>query len=202
MVRMDVSQTKVLGFILLSEHKPSIAPLLIGCVYRNNTNGKFYLRVRKMMHDILLLSKFVLNVRESGNQVNLLGNTQQRAKEFTLDQLNELIEHQETLLDIYPLFMRNQAFKKNFPRHESKFPVLTEVDESELELTGVTQIIDFTSTVLSIEKQDSIHILAKNEAGDSELRQIRIETDFKKCNNPYIGKIDLVQTVIHSLDPN
>ena len=76
--------------------------------------------------------------------------------------------------------------------------MLHEVDESELELTGVTQIIDFTSTVLSIERQDSIHLLVRNETGGTELRQVKIETDFAN-SNPYIGKIDLVEANVRSL---
>jgi hypothetical protein len=66
-------------------------------------------------------------------------------------QLVDVLKHQETLLDLYPVFLRNQVFKKQYPRWESKFSTLTEIDESEIELEGVTQIVDFTTVVHSLD---------------------------------------------------
>lgn len=48
--------------------------------------------------------------------------------------------------------------------------MLTEIDEAELELEGVTAVIDFTSTVNSIDDQSHLHLVCKGENGKTEVR--------------------------------
>ena len=55
------------------------------------------------------------------------------------------------MIDYYPIFMRNQVYKKQHPKWEQNFSVLTEIDEIEIELVGVTKVIDFTRTVFSVD---------------------------------------------------
>ena len=76
-----------------------------------------------------------------------------------MDTIEKTLQHRETLIDLYPVFMRNQAFKKQHPKWESNFSVLTEIDEVELELQGVTNVIDFTSTVFSVQDHEHIHLI-------------------------------------------
>ena len=85
--------------------------------------------------------------------------------------------------------------KKQYPRWESKFQTLQEVDESELELEGVTQVIDFTEVAHSIENQSHIHIVCKNQDNQTEVRQVYVDQTYPKAER-YIGKIDLVETEI------
>ena len=57
---------------------------------------------------------------------------------LSVEKIEKILQHQETLIDFYPVFMRNQVYKKQHPKWESNFSVLTEIDEAELELEGVT----------------------------------------------------------------
>ena len=63
----------------------------------------------------------------------------------------------------------------------------------------MTSVIDFTSTVYSVESQEYIHLVCENEEGMTELRQVRVEQTFPS-NDEFIGKIDLIETKVQSLD--
>ena len=89
--------------------------------------------------------------------------------------IEEILQHQASLIDFYPVFMRNQVYKKQHPKWESNFSVLTEIDEAELELEGVTNVIDFTSTVYSVADHSSFHLVCQGEGGRTEIRQVFIE---------------------------
>ena len=66
--------------------------------------------------------------------------------------------------------MRNQLYKKQHPKWESNFQALTEIDEIVIELAGVTNVIDFTKNVFSVDDQSHIHIVCENESGKQEIR--------------------------------
>ena len=91
--------------------------------------------------------------------------------------------------------MRNQVFKKQHPKWESNFSVLTEIDEVELELEGVTKVLDFTNTVYSVESHEYIHLVCENEEGNTEIRQVFVEQSFP-TEDKFIGRIDLIETKI------
>ena len=95
--------------------------------------------------------------------------------------------------------MRNQVYKKQHPKWEQNFSVLTEIDEIEIELVGVTKVIDFTRTVFSVDgKQDYIHLVCESEEKGkimTEVRQIFIEQTFSS-DDKFLGKIDLVESKI------
>ncbi len=65
------------------------------------------------------------------------------------------------LLDLVPVFVRTQVTKKQYPKWESKFPMmmLSEVNEAEVELQDADSIVDFTNSVYSVTSQNHIHIL-------------------------------------------
>ena len=95
--------------------------------------------------------------------------------------------------------MRNQVYKKQHPKWESNFSVLTEIDETELELEGVTNVVDFTSTVFAVEDQSHIHLVCETEGGKSEIRQVFVEQSFPE-GDKFLGKLDLVETKIQELE--
>lgn len=76
-------------------------------------------------------------------------------------QLQSVLEHQDILIELFPIFVRNQVIKKQYPKWESKFPMLmfTEVNEAEIELRDVDRVIDFTNVAYSVKTQNHIHIL-------------------------------------------
>ena len=56
------------------------------------------------------------------------------------------------MTDLYPIFARNQVLKKQYLKHDQKFPIFTEISEAEIELTGdIHDIVDFTRVSYSIE---------------------------------------------------
>ena len=97
--------------------------------------------------------------------------------------------------------MRNQVYKKQHPKWESNFSVLTEIDEAELELEGVTEVIDFTSTIFSVHDQSHLHLICRGEAGRTELRQIFVEQTFPG-DDKFLGKIDLIETKVQEVQIN
>lgn len=58
-MRVEVSQVEILGYFLLSKKETSLAPLFVGCVYKNTQNDKFYVKVRKMIYQIPFLLRFI-----------------------------------------------------------------------------------------------------------------------------------------------
>ena len=95
--------------------------------------------------------------------------------------------------------MRNQVYKKQHPKWESNFSAFTEIDETEIELEGVTNVVDFTSTVFSVENQSHIHLICENESGKREIRQIYVEQTYPKAEDKFVGKIDLVETKVQDI---
>ena len=71
-----MSQVEILGYFLLSKKETCLAPLHVGCVFKNIENGKFYVKVRKMFYQIPFLLRFIGGSPQSGNQVSLLDGTQ------------------------------------------------------------------------------------------------------------------------------
>ena len=67
-----------------------------------------------------------------------------------------------------------------------------------MELEGVTNVVDFTRTVFSVDDQSYIHLVCENESGKAEIRQFFIEQSFTK-EDKFIGKIDLVETKIQEI---
>ena len=57
--RVDVSQVDILGYFLLSKKETVLAPLFVGCVYRNLETGKHFVKVRKMMYQLPFLLRFI-----------------------------------------------------------------------------------------------------------------------------------------------
>lgn len=92
-MRVDVSQVEILGYTLLSKQEISLSPLYVGCVYRNIENGKFFLKVRKMMYQIPFLLRFIGGSPQSGNLISLLDGTQSLQEPLSVDKLEQIIEH-------------------------------------------------------------------------------------------------------------
>jgi len=44
------------------------------------------------------------------------------------------MDHRDIITDMYPVFARNQVFKKNYQKQDAKFPMFTDVAECEIEL--------------------------------------------------------------------
>ena len=174
-IKQDVSQVDILGYFLLSKRETCLAPLYVGCVFKNIENGKFYVKVRKMMYEIPFLLRFIGGSPQSGNQISLLDGTQGLQTPLSVEKIEQILKHQETLIDYYPVFMRNQVYKKQHPKWESNFSALKEIDETEIELEGVTNVVDFTRTIFSVDDQSYIHLVCENESGQAEIRQVYIE---------------------------
>jgi len=82
-------------------------------------------------------------------------------RKMSKDQLEAILRHQDVMIDLVPIFVRTQVTKKQYPKWESKFPmmVLSETNEEELELHDVDRIIDFTNVAYSVASQNHIHLL-------------------------------------------
>lgn len=174
-IKQEVSQVEILGYFLLSKKETCLAPLFVGCVFKNIEKNKFYVKVRKMIYQIPFLLRFIGGSPQSGNQISFLDGTQSLQTPLSVEKIEQILKHQDTLIEYYPVFMRNQVYKKQHPKWESNFSALTEIDEIEMELEGVTNVVDFTRTVFSVDDQSYIHFVCENESGKAEIRQLYIE---------------------------
>jgi hypothetical protein len=74
------------------------------------------------------------------------------------------MDHRDIITDMYPVFARNQVFKKNYQKQDAKFPMFTDVAECEIELDeNISEIIDFTRVSHSIDQQSRIHLLCRTK---------------------------------------
>lgn len=135
----------------------------------------------------------------SGNPINLLNGKHQNADIDISKQLQELLNHKDVIFDLYPIFMRNQVFKKQYPKWESKFSIFTEVSEEVREIPDCQKIIDFTRNSYSIEMQNHIHVLYENTNGKRMLVQFEVsdslepvESDLGAAENEFIKPISIV----------
>lgn len=69
-----------------------------------------------------------------------------------IKQMNEeILNNRETIADLYPVFMRTQIMKKEWPKKDEKFSVLEDMAECEIELPDTCKrIIDFTRCSYSV----------------------------------------------------
>lgn len=73
----------------------------------------------------------------------------------------EILNHRESIADLYPVFMRTQIVKREWPRKDEKFTILDDLAESEIIITNCKRVIDFARCSYSISEQDQsrIHLI-------------------------------------------
>jgi len=98
------------------------------------------------------------------------------------------------LLDLYPIFVRNQVVKKQYPKWEKSFTsqMLTEVNEAKKELIDIERVIDFTSVSHSIESQSYIHVLGVDKDFKTVLLQFHVSHKHTSSDR-FVGKPSLVE---------
>jgi hypothetical protein len=85
-------------------------PLLVGMIY--SYEGKFFLKIRKIMYLISFLMNFIKDNYQTGNQVNLIDKVQVFQGK---NDLQSVLKYMSCFIDQYPLFIRNQNILKHFP---------------------------------------------------------------------------------------
>lgn len=85
----------------------------------------------------------------------------------------EILNHNDNIVDLYSIFMRTQVLKKDWPLRDNKFQVLSDLSEAEIEIEDCKRVIDFTRCSYSVTNQDKIYVLI--ESVDSKFRVIQYE---------------------------
>jgi hypothetical protein len=163
-----LAECKVLGYILLT--KPTTMnvrdPITVGCVFFNGKTNKYYLRVKKLSWHVNFLQNLVTIDAVSGRPFNKITG-KQILNISDIEQLNlEILNHQETIYDLYTIFMRSQVIKKDWPKKDYKFSVFEDYADAELELEDCTRVLDFTRTSYSVNVSSTIHMLVEKATGD------------------------------------
>lgn len=109
---------KVLGYTLLSHpsHVVTSEPLLVGCVLFNGQLNKYFLRVKKISFTMQYLQSFITMDATTGQTINKISG-KQLVTHSDLIQLNrDVLNHSETISELYPVFIRSQMSKKEWPK--------------------------------------------------------------------------------------
>lgn len=67
------------------------------------------------------------------------------------------------MLDIHPIFVRNQVLKKQYPKWESRLSLLSDVTECEIEIDDCSLIIDFSKINYSMSLCNVVYVLCQNK---------------------------------------
>ncbi len=83
----------------------------------------------------------------------------------------EILNHRETISDLYPAFLRTQVTKKDWPKKDYKFNILEDLSEAEIEIENCKRVIDFTRTSFSVDasNQKKVHIIIENSNSSVQL---------------------------------
>lgn len=147
-----LNQCKVLGYFLLSKpaFEKSIDPLTVGCIFYSSTTNKYYIRVRKLMLALQYLHNFISLDPVSGQQINKISGKQILNTEDFKSFYQEILNHKESIVDLYSIFMRTQVIKKDWQLKDYKFKILSDLSEAEIVIDDCKKVIDFTRCSYSI----------------------------------------------------
>jgi len=71
--RTNSSSINVLGYTMLSKQGATIDPLMVGCVYQNQSDEpKFFIKLRRLMFQVSYILNFIHGSHLSGNLTNLV----------------------------------------------------------------------------------------------------------------------------------
>mmetsp|Transcript_13543 Transcript_13543/g.21102 ORF Transcript_13543/g.21102 Transcript_13543/m.21102 type:complete len:332 (-) Transcript_13543:14288-15283(-) len=179
--KMDVSQCEIFGYILLTKpaHLRCLDPITVGCLFRNVTTGRVFIRVKKLMFKIDYLTQFIEVDPDTGFYFDKL--TQSSFFELpansqnTLSILNRMLSSkQHQIIDMNAIFLRNLAKGQSKKQGDSRFQILQEICEAEIEVADCQSIVDYTKCSYSVLNQESIHLLVKNTDSTFSLRQYSV----------------------------
>jgi hypothetical protein len=86
----------------------------------------------------------------SGLQINKISGKQVVNTDDFASLYEEILNHKDNIVDLYSIFMRTQVIKKDWPRKDYKFNILSDLTESEIEIEDCKSVIDFTRCSYSI----------------------------------------------------
>ena len=105
---INPNECKILGFILLT--KPAslnvMDPVTVGCIFFNGSTKKYFLRVIKLTFSINYLQNFISIDTNSGRLINKINGKQLLNIDDIQTQNLEILNHQETIVDLNTVFMR------------------------------------------------------------------------------------------------
>ena len=114
------------------------------------------------MFSLSFLHNFISLDPVSGQQVNKLSGKQLMNTENLQNLYEEILSHQDNIVDLYSIFMRTQVIKKDWPKKDYKFSIMSDLCEAEIEIEDCKRVIDFTRCSYSINHQDKIHLIIEN----------------------------------------
>ena len=152
-------------------------PVIIGCVFYNGQTKKYTLRVKKLTFSINYLQNFISIDTNSGRLINKISGKQMLRIDDIHEQNLEILNHQETIFDLYTLFMRTQVVKKDWPRRDYKFSIFDELSEAEIDLEDCQRVIDFTRCSYSVQASNWVHVVYEKADKSVNLVQYRIVDD-------------------------
>lgn len=176
----------MLGYILLSKPQTviSIDPVTVGCVFYSANVHKYFLRVKRITFTVQYLQNFV-NLDPTTNQkINKLTGKQLIFTEDMKAMNEEILNHRETIVDLYSVFIRTSTAKKDWPRKDHKFSVFSDLSEVELEIEDCSKIVDFTRCSYTVRDSEKIFFLVNNsETSKLQLLEYSIQEELIQSPN-------------------
>ena len=127
--------------------------------------------MKKLSFTIQYLQNFITLDPVTGQKINKLSGKQL----LTLDDLKsmneEILAHQETIVDLYSVFMRSMVVKKDWPKKDHKFSIFDDLADSEYFIDNCKRVIDFTRCSYSIQQQSTIHVVIETTESKIQLLQ-------------------------------
>ena len=156
--KFDVHQCEIYGYFFLTEpaHMKALDPIVVGCIFKNLLNNKTFIRVKKLAYKLNYLTQFIEMDPDTGFFVNKLTNSQmtfgdKNKKQNILEILKQIVaQHQEQIVDMNAIFLRNLASKVSKSKFDSRFQIFQEICEADIEIADCENLVDFTRCSYSI----------------------------------------------------
>lgn len=96
----------------------------------------------------------------------------------------EILNHKETIIDLYTVYMRTQVVKNDWPKKDCQFQIFDDLSEADIEIEDCKRVIDFTRCSYAVEatNQNKIHILIENKQSQIQLIQFYVKDNAKEFN--------------------
>lgn len=136
----------------------ALDPIVVGCIFKNLLNNKTFIRVKKLAYKFNYLTQFIEVDPDTGFFVNKLTNSQmtfgdKSKKSNILEILKQIVaQHQEQIVDMNAIFLRNLASKLSKSKFDSRFQIFQEICEADIEIADCEKLIDFTRCSYSISR--------------------------------------------------
>eukprot|EP00347_Sterkiella_histriomuscorum_P007708 403347869 len=172
-----LKDVKISGYFLLTKpnYQKVMDPIVVGCIFLNTESNKFYIKAIQIAFDLAYLHCFIYVDMTSGLLYNKLTGKQIEDCSDLKVVYEDILNQDLTIIDLYSLFIRSQIIKKDYVKKYHKQFVFVESCYAAIEIENCKEVIDHTRNSYSIENQEKVHLLIKNQENKTQLVQFYLK---------------------------